>query len=83
MINRLLLDWADQQPRCREGPPNHSLAPWPWARHFETLMATIAAGLPALGVGQLVWLLGVETAGACVQTLGLHQLQIDRFYFMV
>jgi uncharacterized protein YgbK (DUF1537 family) len=50
---------------------------------LETLMATIAAGLPALGVGQLVWLLGVETAGACVQALGLHQLQIDRSYFMV
>jgi len=51
---------------------------------LETLMATIAAGLPALGVGQLVcgrW--GLETAGACVQALGLHQLQIDRFYFMV
>lgn len=42
---------------------------------LEAVMAQIAAGLPALGVGKLV-VAGGETAGACVQALGLHQLQI-------
>jgi uncharacterized protein YgbK (DUF1537 family) len=42
---------------------------------LESVMAQIAAGLPALGVGQLV-VAGGETSGACVQALGLHQLQI-------
>lgn len=42
---------------------------------LESVMAQIAAGLPAMGVGKLV-VAGGETAGACVQALGLHQLQI-------
>jgi 3-dehydrotetronate 4-kinase len=41
----------------------------------ESALAAIAKGLVALGVGQLV-VAGGETSGACVQALGISQLQI-------
>ncbi|MDO8694872.1 MAG: four-carbon acid sugar kinase family protein [Sheuella sp.] len=41
----------------------------------EQALASIAKGLVALGVGQLV-VAGGETSGAVVQALGMHQLQI-------
>jgi 3-dehydrotetronate 4-kinase len=41
----------------------------------ERTLATIAKGLVAIGVGQLV-VAGGETSGACVQALGISQLQI-------
>jgi 3-dehydrotetronate 4-kinase len=41
----------------------------------ERCLATVAQGLVALGVGQLV-VAGGETSGACVQALGITQLQI-------
>ena len=41
----------------------------------ERALAGVAAGLVALGVGQLV-VAGGETSGACVQALGITQLQI-------
>ena len=41
----------------------------------EHALATIAKGLVALGVGQLV-VAGGETSGACVQALGITQMQI-------
>jgi len=42
---------------------------------IEGVLATIARGLVERGVGQLV-IAGGETAGACVQALGIAQLQI-------
>src|SRR6185369_4399807 len=41
----------------------------------ERTLATISSGLVELGVGQLV-VAGGETSGACVQALGIAQLQI-------
>ena len=41
----------------------------------ERTIAAIARGLVALGVRQLV-VAGGETSGACVQVLGIHQMQI-------
>ena len=41
----------------------------------ERTLAAIAKGLVALGVGQLI-VAGGETSGACVQALGITQLQI-------
>ena len=41
----------------------------------EHILATIATGLVALGVRQLV-VAGGETSGACVQALGISQIQI-------
>jgi len=41
----------------------------------ESTLAAIAQGLVAQGVAQLV-VAGGETSGACVQALGIHQLQI-------
>ena len=41
----------------------------------ERTLATIAKGLVALGVGQLI-VAGGETSGACVQALGITQMQI-------
>lgn len=41
----------------------------------ERCLATVAQGLVALGVGRLV-VAGGETSGACVQALGITQLQI-------
>jgi 3-dehydrotetronate 4-kinase len=41
----------------------------------ERTLAAIAKGLVAMGVGQLV-VAGGETSGACVQALGISQLQI-------
>ena len=41
----------------------------------ESTLATIAKGLVALGVGQLM-VAGGETSGACVQALGITQMQI-------
>jgi 3-dehydrotetronate 4-kinase len=41
----------------------------------ERALAQIARGLVQLGVGQLV-VAGGETSGACVQALGITQLQI-------
>ena len=41
----------------------------------ERTLAAIANGLVALGVGQLI-VAGGETSGACVQALGITQLQI-------
>ena len=41
----------------------------------ERTLAAIAKGLVALGVGQLV-VAGGETSGACVQALGISQMQI-------
>ena len=43
----------------------------------ERTLATISAGLVEAGVRQLV-VAGGETAGACVQALGVQQLQIGR-----
>jgi len=41
----------------------------------ERTLATIAKGLVALGVRQLI-VAGGETSGACVQALGITQMQI-------
>ena len=41
----------------------------------ERTLAAVAAGLVAAGVGQLV-MAGGETSGACVQALGISQMQI-------
>ena len=41
----------------------------------ERTLADIAKGLVALGVRQLI-VAGGETSGACVQTLGIKQMQI-------
>ena len=43
----------------------------------EHALASIAQGLHQLGVGQLV-VAGGETSGACVQALGITQLQIGQ-----
>ena len=42
---------------------------------IEKTLANVACGLVAMGVGQLV-VAGGETSGACVQALGIDQLQI-------
>ncbi|MFM2051137.1 MAG: hypothetical protein RL682_1628 [Pseudomonadota bacterium] len=42
---------------------------------IEKTLAQVARSLVAMGVGQLV-VAGGETSGACVQALGIHQLQI-------
>jgi 3-dehydrotetronate 4-kinase len=42
---------------------------------IENILAQIACGLVQQGVGQLV-VAGGETSGACVQALGIDQLQI-------
>ncbi len=44
-------------------------------QHVEAALAAVSRGLVGLGVGQLV-VAGGETSGACVQALGLTQLQI-------
>lgn len=44
---------------------------------IEDAMAAIARGLVEGGVGQLI-VAGGETSGACVQALGISQLQIGR-----
>lgn len=41
----------------------------------EQLLAAVAAGLVEMGVGQLI-VAGGETSGACMQRLGIRQLQI-------
>ena len=42
---------------------------------MEQTLATIASGLVGIGVQQLI-VAGGETSGACVQALGIKQLQI-------
>ena len=53
----------------------HQLGVAPAGALVERTLATIAKGLVERGVGQLV-VAGGETSGACVQALGITQLQI-------
>ena len=84
---RQALDWA--QPRLADGPVLVTSTAEPAAvkavqgrlgvaaagELVEAALARVAQGLVEMGVGQLL-VAGGETSGACVQALGVSQLQI-------